>query len=90
MMGLHIPADAKCMTPGCNGRPFFVLSVRMRRKDSGATWAPNLPAYFCDVCANSGCEMDIRYLPTKTGHNHISVSSSLLGAAVERVTEVSS
>ena len=85
-MGLHIPRNAKCMVPGCTNKPRFILSLRMRRHDSGATWAPNQPAYFCDAHANSGSDVTIMFTPTATGENHVRVAAS--GPVVERTTPI--
>jgi len=85
-MGLHIPHNAKCMMPGCIATPRFILSLRMRRPDSGATWAPNQPAYFCDAHANHGSEIFVIFMPTTTGKNHVRVTAS--GPVVERTTPI--
>jgi len=62
-VSLHFPDDAICFVPGCKRPLTHQLSVRMRRKDTGADWAPNIPAYFCSYHANSGCVMRILYEP---------------------------
>jgi hypothetical protein len=85
-MGLYIPNHARCLVPGCGNRPFFILSIRMRRHDSGATWAPNLPAYFCGQHANGGSDITILYTPTTTGKNHVKVTVAT--APVERMTPI--
>lgn len=66
MPKLNIPSDAKCLTPGCKRTPDHVFSFRMRRKDTGASWAPNLPAFLCDVCANSGASLTVLFEPNKS------------------------
>ena len=85
-MGLHIPASARCMVPGCKNPPGFILSLRMRRRNTGATWAPNQPAFFCDKHANAGSDITIIYTPTKTGENRVKVAVAT--PVVERVTTI--
>ena len=85
-MGLHIPYDAKCLVPGCKKPPEFTLSLRMRRRNTGATWAPNQYAFFCDKHANRGSEITILYTPTNTGENHVKVA--VAGPVVERTTVI--
>jgi hypothetical protein len=65
-MSLHFPDDAVCAVPGCGRKLTHQFSVRMRRKDTGADWAPNLPAYFCSFHAGSGCRLRILYEPMNT------------------------
>jgi len=62
-VSLHFPDDATCLVPGCGRALTHQISVRMRRKDTGADWAPNLPAYFCSFHARSGCRLRILYEP---------------------------
>jgi hypothetical protein len=65
MSRLIIPEDARCLTPSCKGTPTHVFSIRMRRIDTSAAWAPNVPAFFCDDCATRGGELEIKYTPVR-------------------------
>jgi hypothetical protein len=68
---LRIPDNADCAN--CGREPTHVLSLRMRRRDTGADWAPNLPVYFCEDCANGGAEITMLYEPTDTGKVNVRV-----------------
>jgi hypothetical protein len=57
----------------------------MRRDDTGADWAPNLPAYFCTDHATNGCHITIEYAPTDTGRVDVDV---LVRHAVQRDTPI--
>jgi hypothetical protein len=72
-MGLKFPDDAKCMVPRCPKPVTHQLSLRMRRQDSGADWAPNAPAYFCERHATRGAEVFITYVPKATGEVIVNV-----------------
>jgi hypothetical protein len=86
-MGLSFPANAKCSIPGCRKGPTHVLSLRMRRRDSGADWAPNTEAYFCTDHATDGATLTILYEPNMSGHVRVDVVASK--TAVSRTTRVS-
>ena len=62
------------MVSGCEEPPTHVLSLRMRRQDTGADWAPNLPAFFCPRHANGGSDIWIRYTPTGSHKNRVRVT----------------
>lgn len=87
-MGLHIPRDAECLVPGCTAKPHFILSLRMRRHDSGATWAPNQPAYFCDKHANNGSEILVHYMPTLSHENCVTVIATVPDSVTHRTTPI--
>lgn len=85
-MSLKIPDDAVCIVPGCRREPTHLLSMRMRRKDTGADWAPNTAAYFCTPHANDGAHVDVQYTPNKTGNVEIAVSA--VKRVVSRTTPI--
>lgn len=51
---------AKCIIVNCNNLATNNLSVRLRREDTTAIWAPNTDAFICDVHAACGMTVDIR------------------------------
>jgi hypothetical protein len=61
---LNIPADAECLV--CGKQATHLLSLRMRREDTGADWAPNTTAFFCTAHANGGAKITVLYEPTGT------------------------
>ena len=85
-MGLRIPANAECLIPRCDEEPTHVFSVRMRRKDSGADWAPNTEAYFCERHANDGARISVFYEPIPMGF--VTVSVQAVTEAASRTTPI--
>ena len=58
----------------CGAPATHLLSLRMRRDDTGADWAPNLPAYFCTAHATNGCRISIEYEATDSGRVDVDVT----------------
>jgi hypothetical protein len=87
-MGLHIPSNGECLVPGCSNPPTHLLSLRMRRKDSGADWAPNTEAYFCTDHATSGAEVEILYRPNVTGTVAVTVEAEHPPGRARRTTPI--
>ena len=85
-MSLKFPEDATCMVEGCTGKVTHLLSLRMRRPDTGADWAPNLPAYFCSLHAIGGADIEIAYTPTHSHENRMRVRVGM--NQIERKTEI--
>ncbi len=54
-----------CIVPGCVREAPNNLSVRLRRPDTSAIWAPNTEAYVCDVHAYSGAKLTVLYEPSE-------------------------
>lgn len=81
MSSLKFPDGVRCLIPGCQEKVTHQFSVRMRRKDTGADWAPNVPAYFCTLHANSGAEIKIVYEPNRSGKVEIETYAGRLGIA---------
>lgn len=57
-----------CIVPGCSLDAQNSLSIRLRRPDTSAIWAPNLDAHVCDVHATSGARVRVAYQATESGH----------------------
>jgi hypothetical protein len=87
-MGLKIPDDATCLVPGCKREPTHIFSLRMRRQDSGADWAPDTRAYFCTPCATEGCRIEVMYEPMKTGQVDAQVVACLPWGKSRRITQI--
>ena len=58
---------ARCIVPGCVVEATNSLSIRLRRRDTSAIWAPNLDAAVCDVHATSGARVHVLYEATNDG-----------------------
>jgi hypothetical protein len=59
------------MVPGCGGKHGpnegrHVLTIRMRRPDTSAVWAPTTDFHVCDTHATEGADLEIIYRPKKT------------------------
>lgn len=48
-----------CIIPGCNNAADNNLTIRLRRADTSAIWAPNTNAFMCDVHAVSGVKLTL-------------------------------
>jgi hypothetical protein len=59
---------ADCIVPGCSLDALNSLSIRLRRPDTSAIWAPNLDAHVCDVHATSGARIYVLFEATDSGH----------------------
>jgi hypothetical protein len=55
------------VVPGCPRLAENNLSIRLRRPDTSAIWAPNLDAYVCDSHAVSGALLTLLFEPTSNG-----------------------
>lgn len=64
-MSLHVPPGTSCTIPGCRGTVTHRLAIRMRRIDTGADWAPDTNAYFCERHATHGADVTLLYVPMK-------------------------
>lgn len=87
-MSLRFPPSAECLVAGCNGKVTHQFSVRMRRQDTGADWAPNIPAYFCEKHAKSGAKVTILYEPDTTGVAEIDAYAVNRGRHAHRNYEI--
>lgn len=56
-----------CIVPGCSRQATNNLSIRLRRPDTSAIWAPNLDAFVCNIHAVSGARMHVLYEATGSG-----------------------
>ena len=87
-MSLSIPRDALCLVPGCRAKPTHRLSLRMRRKDSGADWAPDTSALFCTRHATNGADIVVLYEPNSSKEVRVSVTATQIARRVTPITRV--
>ena len=65
---LVIPRGAKCIVGGCDFPVERVLNLRIRRRDTGATYGPNIEgAYLCYRHGGDGADLRIEYTPRSDG-----------------------
>lgn len=77
-----------CIIPGCRNLAPHNLSVRLRRPDTSAIWAPNTEAFLCDTHAAQGLRVTIILEPTTTG-NIETIVSGTTPPSVNRTTPIS-
>jgi hypothetical protein len=53
----------QCLIPGCTNNGEHNISIRCRRPDTSAIWAPNTEAFLCDDHAAQGYTIDITLVP---------------------------
>ncbi len=51
----------QCLIPNCANNAENNISIRCRRPDTTAIWAPNTEAFLCDVHADEGYSIDITF-----------------------------
>ncbi len=76
----------RCIINGCLNEGKHHISIRCRRIDTTAIWAPNCHAFLCDEHAENGCTIDISITPTNTGNIETHVSGG--GVLVRRTTPI--
>ena len=76
----------QCLIPGCNNNAENNLSVRLRRADTSAIWAPNSEAFLCDVHADEGYIVDITLTPVAL--RNITTNVSAGGNVETRTTPI--
>lgn len=64
-----------CMVPGCRNEGKHTLTLRMRRTDTSAVWAPTTDFKVCDKHATEGCDIEVIYRPKRTGVVNMDVYS---------------
>ena len=77
----------RCIITGCNNDAEHNFSVRLRRPDTSAIWAPNTEAFLCDDHAVNGMKIKVIFEPTQTGNIETEISSSG-GGVVTRTTPI--
>lgn len=76
-----------CIIAGCQNSAEHNFSVRLRRPDTSAIWAPNTEAFLCDDHATQGLILTVTLQPTNTGMVETRISSQG-GSLVTRITPI--
>ncbi len=76
-----------CIIAGCTNRARHNFSVRLRRPNTRAIWAPNTEAYICDDHAVQGLKVEVLLTPTEDGRIETAISSPG-GRTVRRRTRI--
>lgn len=74
-----------CIITGCHNDARNNFSVRCRRPDTTAIWAPNTEAFLCDDHAAQGLRIAITLTPNASGEIETEVTSQV-GQAIRRTT----
>ncbi len=75
-----------CIIPGCGNVATNNVSVRLRRADTTAIWAPNTNAFICDLHANQGFTVEVNLHLREDKQLETVVSAG--GQPVRRTTEI--
>jgi hypothetical protein len=76
----------QCLIPNCPNNAVNNISIRCRRPDTSAIWAPNTAAFLCDVHADQGYIIDITLTPATS--RTITTRVSAGGQVVTRRTRI--
>lgn len=76
----------QCIVPGCNNNAEHNISVRCRRPNTSAIWAPNTTAYLCDEHAEQGCIIDVTITPTN--EREVTTNVTAGGRIASRTTPI--
>ncbi len=74
-----------CIVDGCQNHASNNFSVRLRREDTSAIWAPNTEAYICDLHASLGFDITVQ-LHTRSDKNLITDVNANGGVSAKRKT----
>lgn len=56
----------QCLIPNCQNNAQNNISIRLRRSDTSAIWAPNSEAFLCDIHAAQGYIINVELIPVQT------------------------
>lgn len=56
----------QCLILNCPNNAENNISIRCRRTNTSAIWAPNTEAFLCDIHADQGYSIDITFTPVRT------------------------
>lgn len=76
-----------CIIPNCQAIGDNNISIRCRRADTTAIWAPNTNAYLCDTHADEGYQIEIT-LTSVPRREVITLVSANGGAPISRTTPI--
>lgn len=71
----------QCIITGCTNQAAHNFSVRLRRPNTSAIWAPNTRAFLCDEHATQGLRITVELTPTNDGRIETYITS--LGGRIE-------
>ena len=79
----------RCLIPNCKNNAENNISIRCRRPDTSAIWAPNTVGNLCDIHADEGYTIDITFTPSATRTITTNVSAGdYSGQCVQRFRSI--
>jgi hypothetical protein len=76
----------QCLIPNCPNNAENNISIRCRRPDTSAIWAPNTEAFLCDVHADQGYSIEVNFTPAPV--RSITTNVSAGGHVESRTTPI--
>lgn len=76
----------RCLIPNCPNNGQNNITVRLRREDTSAIWAPNSEGYLCDTHADQGYTIEVTLTPN--ANRTITTNVSAGGAVATRTTNI--
>ena len=76
----------QCLIPNCTNNADNNISIRCRRPNTSAIWAPNTVGYLCDVHADKGYKIDITF--RQSAIRTITSNVSAGGHTITRTTPI--
>lgn len=69
----------QCLIPNCTNDANNNISIRCRRPNTSAIWAPNTVAFLCDIHADLGYSIDINFTiaPTRSITTNVSAGGHI-------------
>lgn len=75
-----------CIVPECREAGRHMITLRCRRPDTSAVWAPTTGAYLCDKHATGGGELDLVFRPKRGGRLVVSTQAEAKGETGVKTT----
>jgi hypothetical protein len=75
-----------CLIPGCSNEGENNISIRLRRPDTSAIWAPNTEAFLCSIHSGQGYVIKVEMRPAATLTTTTEVSAG--GRVETRTTSI--
>src|SRR4249920_1554863 len=75
-----------CIVPRCRDVGRHMITLRCRRPDTSAVWAPTTGAYLCDKHATGGAEVELVFRPKRGRELVITTQAKVRGESGVKTT----
>ncbi len=75
-----------CIVPGCLDAGRHMITLRCRRPDTSAVWAPTTGAYLCDKHATGGGEIELIFRPKRNRQLSVTTFAQARGETGQKTT----